>query len=111
MNGMHWDDAYVLANRMLAVANPNRLQVLSIIAARPGIAAHQLRDLLQVAQPTMSGHVRFLKQTGLVIGHEPVEGFTIPLTVSAEGMQALADAIMGLSKITGKITKKTRKRK
>lgn len=59
-----------LAGRLAAVADPIRLQVLSIIANAPTgeVCACDFVDPLGKSQPTISHHLKVLAEAGLVVG-------------------------------------------
>jgi ArsR family transcriptional regulator len=53
-----------------ALADPVRLRIVSMLAAAPGGTACgcELEDPLGLAQPTVSHHLRILREAGLVAG-------------------------------------------
>ncbi|MFI6581824.1 ArsR/SmtB family transcription factor [Embleya sp. NPDC050493] len=61
-------DAETLATTLKAVADPTRLQLLSLIAAAPGGEACvcDLADSLGLCQPTISHHLKLLVDAGLL---------------------------------------------
>lgn len=63
-------DADALASRLAAVADPIRLQVLSIIANAPSgeVCACDFVEPLGKSQPTVSHHLKVLAEAGLVEG-------------------------------------------
>ncbi|MFE2864866.1 ArsR/SmtB family transcription factor [Embleya sp. NPDC059259] len=62
------EDAEALATTLKAVADPTRLQLLSLIAAAPGGEACvcDLADSLGLRQPTISHHLKLLVDAGLL---------------------------------------------
>jgi ArsR family transcriptional regulator len=62
------DDAAVLARGFAALADPARLRLLSLIAARPEgeVCACELVEPLGKSQPTVSHHLKVLFEAGLV---------------------------------------------
>jgi ArsR family transcriptional regulator, arsenate/arsenite/antimonite-responsive transcriptional repressor len=58
------------AEMFAALADPVRLRIVSMLAAAPeGTACGcELEDPLGLAQPTVSHHLRILREAGLVIG-------------------------------------------
>jgi ArsR family transcriptional regulator len=64
------DDARVLADRLAAVADPVRLQILSIISRAPSgeICACDFVEPIGKSQPTISHHLKVLSEAGLVDG-------------------------------------------
>lgn len=64
------DDAAALARQLAALADPVRLQVLSIIAKSPAgeVCACDFVEPLGKSQPTISHHLKVLAEAGLVDG-------------------------------------------
>lgn len=62
------DRAEVLARNLKGIADPTRLQILSVLLAAPEGEACvcDLTPLLSLAQPTVSYHMRILLDAGLV---------------------------------------------
>ncbi len=59
--------ADTLAARLKAVADPARLRLIRIMAASDGIACEcELAGPMRLSQPTLSYHLRVLRQAGLV---------------------------------------------
>src|SRR3954468_12550040 len=61
-------EADVLAKRFAALADPARLRLLSLIAAQPAgeVCACELVAPLGRSQPTVSHHLKVLREAGLV---------------------------------------------
>lgn len=62
------EDAEALAHVLKAVADPVRLQLLSIIASNPNgeACACDLNEPVGLSQPTVSHHLKVLTQAGIV---------------------------------------------
>lgn len=62
------DDALGLAGVLKAIADPARLRLISLVAARDGGAACvcDLTEPLQLSQPTVSHHLKVLVDAGLL---------------------------------------------
>ena len=62
------DQAERLAQALKVIADPARLRLLSLIGAQPGAEACvcHLIEPLGLTQPTVSHHLRVLRQAGLV---------------------------------------------
>ena len=62
------DDARRLATALKTIADPARLQLLSLIQAQPGGEACvcHLTEPLGLSQPTVSHHLKVLRDAGLV---------------------------------------------
>ncbi|MFV0463590.1 MAG: ArsR/SmtB family transcription factor [Nostocoides sp.] len=62
------EEADVLASGLKALADPVRLQIVAILAAQPGHEACvcDLTPALKLSQPTVSHHLKVLRDAGLV---------------------------------------------
>ena len=62
------EDAEQLASALKAIADPARLRLLSLIQAQPGHEACvcHLTEPLGLSQPTVSHHLKVLREAGLV---------------------------------------------
>jgi ArsR family transcriptional regulator len=65
-------EAEVLAKRFAALADPTRLRLLSLIAARPAgeVCACELVEPLGKSLPTVSHHLKVLREAGLIEGEK-----------------------------------------
>lgn len=63
------EQATTLAARFKALADPNRLRILSIVAAAEGDEACvcDIQELLDLGQPTVSHHLKLLVEAGLLM--------------------------------------------
>src|SRR5690606_3129078 len=61
-------DAQALALRFKALADPNRLRILSIISSSPGVetCVCDLSEPLNLGQPTVSHHLKIMVEAGLL---------------------------------------------
>jgi ArsR family transcriptional regulator, arsenate/arsenite/antimonite-responsive transcriptional repressor len=61
-------DAVTLAKGFKALGDPTRLRLLSLIAARAGgeVCVCDLADPFEVTGPTISHHLRVLREAGLI---------------------------------------------
>lgn len=66
--GLSADQATPLADAFRALADPTRLQLLSLISAAPAgeVCACDLAEPLGKSQPTVSHHLKVLREVGLV---------------------------------------------
>lgn len=64
------DQAEALAKVFKALADPVRLRLLSLIASRQGgeICVCELTPAFDLSQPTVSHHLKLLRQAGLIDG-------------------------------------------
>lgn len=67
-SGLSADDAQRLAQSFAALGDPVRLRLLSLIASSPAgeVCACELVEPLGKSQPTVSHHLRILREAGLV---------------------------------------------
>jgi len=82
-----------LARLLKAVADPARLQLLSLIKASPGAEACQcdLTVPLALSQPTVSHHLRVLVEAGLI--ERRTRGTWAYFSVNADRLQELSAAL------------------
>jgi ArsR family transcriptional regulator len=66
------DEAVTVAKGFAALADPVRLRLLSLIAARPEgeVCACEMVEPLGKSQPTVSHHLKVLREAGLVEGEK-----------------------------------------
>ncbi|MGH3305615.1 MAG: ArsR/SmtB family transcription factor [Streptosporangiaceae bacterium] len=63
-------ESAALASGFSALADPGRLRLLSMIAARPEVCACALVEPLGKSQPTVSHHLKVLTEAGLITGEK-----------------------------------------
>ena len=81
------------ARRLRALADPTRLALVELLAIRPRGVGDLARDL-EVSQPTVSNHVRVLREAGVVRqGERPHQR---QLTVDTPGLEGLLDDVRAL---------------
>ncbi len=90
---LHQADADDLARRLKALADPTRLKLVSMLAARPDLEACvcDLPEALDVSQPTVSHHLRVLSDAGLVDRRK--EGTWVHYRLRPEAFEGLTAAI------------------
>ncbi|GIG68253.1 ArsR/SmtB family transcription factor [Phytomonospora endophytica] len=81
-----------------ALAHPIRLGVLRRLAAEPGTCACDFTDLFAVSQPTISAHLRTLREAGLVTTRR--EGTTICYSLDERALAPLAGLLGDLTGVT-----------
>ncbi len=76
-----------------ALADPIRLRIVSMLAAAPNGAACgcDLEQPLGLAQPTVSHHLRILREAGLVVGER--QGRWVHYRVVPERLEELREAL------------------
>src|ERR671937_1371177 len=55
-----------LAARFKALADPTRVAIVNRLAAAPEVCVCDLTDSFELSQPTISHHLRILREAGLV---------------------------------------------
>jgi len=60
------DERGELAARFKALADPTRVAILSMLSAEQEVCVCVLTDQLDVSQPTISHHLKILREAGLV---------------------------------------------
>ncbi len=96
------ESAAALAERFKALSDPARVAILNRIAGAPNgeLCTCHLTDPLGLSQPTVSHHLRVLKQAGLVEQARKVKTMTF-YRVVPEALEELAFAIGGGPKPEG----------
>ena len=59
-------DAEKVARAFKALGDDNRLRIIELIASQGEMCACRILDELDIAQPTLSHHMKLLKDAGLV---------------------------------------------
>ncbi|MEX2080454.1 MAG: metalloregulator ArsR/SmtB family transcription factor [Dehalococcoidia bacterium] len=82
-------DAVGTARALAALGDPVRLRIVSLLAAAPGGSACgcELESPLGLSQPTVSHHLRILREAGLVTGHR--EGRWVHYRVVSERLDEI----------------------
>ena len=79
-----------VARRLKAVADPTRLALLHSLATAPSTVG-ELALLFRLAQPTVSMHVKVLRQSGLVRSER--QGGRLRLSADAAAVELLLDEL------------------
>jgi ArsR family transcriptional regulator, arsenate/arsenite/antimonite-responsive transcriptional repressor len=77
-----------------ALAHPVRLGIMRRLAVRPETCACDFTELFNVAQPTISQHLRVLREAGLVRTRR--RGTQICYSIDSGGLAAVAETIAAL---------------
>ena len=90
---LEWAAAEELARTLKAVADPTRLQLLSVIldSADGRATVSQLTEALGLRQPTVTHHVRILAEDGLL--QRRPEGKFVWLSVADDRRAAIVDLL------------------
>ena len=85
-----------------AVADPNRLAVLLRLASEGPVCACDLGDCCDVSQPTLSHHLKVLREAGWIEGER--RGTSIWYSIRPQAVSALADLVDRLGAHAGRPT-------
>jgi ArsR family transcriptional regulator len=78
-----------------ALAHPVRWGILARLAAEPGICACDFTEFFDVSQPTISAHLKALREAGLVTAQR--RGTTICYALARDQLARLADRLGGMA--------------
>ena len=82
------DAAQQVANDLQLIAHPIRLQILALLSqCADQLCVCDIEDSLPVKQPTVSHHLRLLREAGLIEGEK--RGLYVHYVVNQEAAQAL----------------------
>jgi ArsR family transcriptional regulator, arsenate/arsenite/antimonite-responsive transcriptional repressor len=92
------DDAVELARRFAALADPVRLQLISLLATDPrgAVCACDLVAPVGKSQPTVSHHLKLLRDAGLVVSEK--RGVNVWYAVVPAALELLRDALAPASR-------------
>lgn len=87
------DEAVDLARRFAALSDPVRLRLLSLLATDAGgaVCACDLVEPVGKSQPTVSHHLRILREAGLVVSEK--RGTNVWYAAVPAAMEALRQAL------------------
>jgi ArsR family transcriptional regulator len=83
------------AERLKALGHPVRLGIVQRLAREPETCACDFAEVFDVSQPTISQHLRVLREAGLVTTRR--RGTQICYSVEPGAMRALAGLLAGLA--------------
>jgi ArsR family transcriptional regulator, arsenate/arsenite/antimonite-responsive transcriptional repressor len=95
MPGSPGGDQAVEVEALRALAHPVRWGILQRLAAEPGICACDFTEFFRVSQPTISAHLKALREAGLVTTQR--RGTTICYSIAPARLQSLAQILVGLA--------------
>jgi len=78
-----------------ALAHPVRWGIVRRLAAEPGICACDFTEFFDVSQPTISAHLKVLREAGLVTTRR--NGTTICYSIAPGRLQSLSRALAGMA--------------
>lgn len=85
------EEAVELARVLGALADPVRLRLFSLVAARGQVCSCELEAPLGKSQPTISHHTKVLAQAGLIAGEK--RGRWVWWSIVPERLAALREAL------------------
>lgn len=89
------DDEVRQAEMLKALGHPVRLGIMRRLAARPETCACDFGDVFAVKQPTISQHLKVLREAGLVTTRR--RGTQICYSVRPDAIVALTDGLRALA--------------
>lgn len=72
-----------------AIGHPARIAILQFLSSSPSCICGNIVDVLPLAQPTVSQHLKELKNAGLIKG--TIEGRAICYCIDNEGLRMIQD--------------------
>jgi ArsR family transcriptional regulator len=81
--------------RLRALAHPVRLGMMRQLAARPETCACDFTEVFSVSQPTISQHLKVLREAGLVRTRR--RGTQICYSIDNDALRTLSDGLAALS--------------
>ena len=88
------ESAQQFSDALLTLAHPIRIQILTMLAGSPGqVCVCDLEAALPVKQPTVSHHLKLLRDAGLITDER--QGQNIYYRLAGEKLQQWLDAILG----------------
>jgi ArsR family transcriptional regulator len=84
-----------------ALAHPVRWGILKRLAAEPDICACDFTEFFEVSQPTISAHLKVLREAGLVTTER--NGTTICYRIAPGRLSAIGQAITAMAAATEKV--------
>jgi ArsR family transcriptional regulator len=78
-----------------ALAHPVRWGILTRLAAEPGICACDFTEFFDVSQPTISAHLKVLRETGLVTTQR--NGTTICYSIAPGQLERIGRQLIAMA--------------
>ncbi len=91
--GLTPDEAHTV-RALRAMGNPARFRILGVLADQDGCICGEMVDLLPLAQSTVSGHLKVLKEAGLIRGI--IDGPATSYCVDWHALRELETRLKGL---------------
>lgn len=80
-----------LARMLKALGNPVRFQIMQVLAEKQACITGEIVEFTNLAQSTVSQHLKVLREAGLIIGE--IEGPATCYCLNPEGIQWLKEQI------------------
>lgn len=98
---MQADVTLGIAARLKALGDPVRLRLLQEVSRRPGgeSCVCDLLDLFDLSQPTVSHHLRVLRESGLVVSER--RGTWVYYRVVPSALAEVAEVLMESASVSG----------
>jgi ArsR family transcriptional regulator len=74
-----------------ALAEPKRVEILTLISQQPGITCNEVVKSIGLSQPTISHHLKELCEAGLITGEK--DGQFVRLTAAPTALRAFVDSL------------------
>jgi len=87
-----------------ALAHPVRWGILGRLAADPGICACDFTEFFEVSQPTISAHLKVLREAGLVTTQR--NGTTICYSIAPGQMESLSRVLAAMAATAAQLVRK-----
>jgi ArsR family transcriptional regulator len=81
--------------RLRALAHPVRLGMMRALAVTPETCACDFTELFAVSQPTISQHLKVLREAGLVRSRR--QGTQIYYSIAEDVLRAVAETVAGIA--------------
>lgn len=96
-NTSHYTEQQILiAGFAKALAHPARVAIVEFLLKQQSCICNDIVDVLPLAQPTVSQHLKELKQAGLIQGN--VEGNAICYCINEKAIAGLMNFLTGVIK-------------
>jgi predicted transcriptional regulator len=86
-------DEIRLTTMLKALGNPVRFRIMKFLAENRVCITGEIVDYVDLAQSTVSQHLKVLREAGLIVGE--IEGPATCYCISPEGLSFLKNNIMG----------------
>lgn len=85
----HSSALLTIADQLRALSNPARLAIMDYLAKTPGCICGDLTEVVGLSQPTVSQHLKALKQVNLIKG--TIDGNSICYCINPEELNKVGE--------------------